>query len=549
MFTKVPDGIEQILLHGTPDQRKYVCFRDISLFARYYFSEHFIYRPPPYHFDFYGDVVNLINGELDEAMWQGYAESAKTSLAKIGVTYAICFAKALGSRAKRYINWDSYDKANAEAALFDIATTLQTNRKLIADFGQLYWKQKTETDLRESQKKSVASFITTNDVKLEAFSTQESTRGRVWRNRRPDWYIFDDFENNKTKVSYALTKKIKDHIDEARRGLGTTGAALYLCNYIVEDGVVDYIRRILQDNQRTVFRDIPVVLPDKSLAWPDKYVATDEEAFEINRSITNPRFRKISLETKERRLTSRVYQPEMMNNPGASGDYFFNRERIKELMEYCRPPMRDVGGLKIWSEYSPKHAFGIGVDTSEGKNLDANASMVINFSRRTPIIAATYQNNTIGPDIFGLEVKRHGELFGECIVGVESNNTGYATLGALKESGYPWLYVREVKNKTTGVMAKEYGLRMTSAVKYDILTSFRTAIEEGDLECWDLDFLKECYHYRLQDLEALHMEEGMTRHFDKLIAGAIAWEMRKWAKPTGTKEARHKSPQQEPWRP
>jgi hypothetical protein len=45
----------------------------------------------------------------------------------------------------------------------------------------------------------------------------------------------------------------------------------------------------------------------------------------------------------------------------------------------------------------------------------------------------------------------------------------------------------------------------------------------------DEALLWEMYYYRKQDLNAMKMEEGMTRHFDKLTALAIAWEMRKYA--------------------
>lgn len=546
MLKKLPDKVIEILTTGSPDQRKYVCFRDLGIFARYYFSEYFLHPPAPFHFDFYEDIDRIVKGELDEAAWIAFGESAKTTIAKIAVTWLICYADKLEDRAKRYINWDSYDKDNAEAALFDIATTLQTNRKLIADFGQLYWKQKTETDMRESQKKSVASFITSNNVKMEAFSTQESPRGRVWRARRPDLFVLDDIENNKTKVSYALTKKIKDHVDEVRRGLGATGAALYLGNYIVEDGVIDYVRGLIIGTGRGIVRDIPVMVQDEP-TWPGKYERWDRDAAIANRGILDRRRRKVSIEHKQRTLTDRVFQPEMMNNPGASGDYFFNRERIKELRLKAKNPVEEIAGLKIWSKFNAKYAFGIGADTSEGKGLDSNADVIINFTRRPAIVSATYESNLITPDLFAYELERHGKVYALPVLGVESNNTGYATLAMLQaeEIAYPFLYVREVKNRTTGKMAKEFGFRMTSAVKYDLFTSLKSAVEDGELEILDAALLDEAYHFRLLDLHALHMEEGMTRHFDKLTACAIAWEMRKWAKLPKDGDSKYQNPQQD----
>src|SRR3990167_6348806 len=133
MITRLSPKIMQIMKEGSREERLYICERELIYFAIYYFSEFFTFSIPYFQFQMYDDCKRLIAGELKESAWIMFRESAKTSIAKLFTTWCICYRK------KEYVNYDSYDKGNAEAALFDIAVWLQTNERLIADFGQLYF--------------------------------------------------------------------------------------------------------------------------------------------------------------------------------------------------------------------------------------------------------------------------------------------------------------------------------------------------------------------------------------------------------------------------
>jgi hypothetical protein len=176
---------------GSVENRKYICGKSFPYFAFYYFSEYFTYETPEFHWQFFDDCERLVAGELRDVLWMAFRESAKTSIAKMFVVWCICYKK------KNYIAWDSYDGTNAESALFDIVLALQTNKKIVADFGYLYKKKKhqktkeeQEEDAPEMKRGSV--FITTNKIKVECFTTQFSARGRLSGKSRPDLFIFDD---------------------------------------------------------------------------------------------------------------------------------------------------------------------------------------------------------------------------------------------------------------------------------------------------------------------------------------------------------------------
>jgi hypothetical protein len=115
-------------------------------------------------------------------------------------------------------------------------------------------------------------------------------------------------------------------------------------------------------------------------------------------------------------------------------------------------------------------------------------------------------------------------MYGECILAPEVNAVGFATLSVLKDI-YSNIYVRESKENIGETVTTKYGFRTTRGNKTDILYRLRTAVEDGDLLILDKDVLLEMKYYTKQHLRARGAEEGMTQHFDLLMATAIAWEM------------------------
>ena len=98
--------ITKFVKEGTKEQRVYACGKSFPHFAIYYFTDYFSYAPAEFHWDFYKDCQDIVDGKLKEVAWIAFRECAKTSLAKIFATWCILYEK------KRYINYDSYDKSN-----------------------------------------------------------------------------------------------------------------------------------------------------------------------------------------------------------------------------------------------------------------------------------------------------------------------------------------------------------------------------------------------------------------------------------------------------
>ena len=519
-------------------ERMYICEKEPLYFFIYYFSQYLTFPLADFHYDFFEDIKGLTDNRLDSVAWIAFRESAKSTISKLAlIVWAICFEK------KHYINVDSFMKENSEAFLFDVAIALQTNELILRDFGNLYFGDSRNQDGRKQSKvKRLNNFITENDIKLEAFSTQQSTRGRVYKYYRPDLYVIDDFETNKTKDSNLVTNSIISHIDELKSGLGVGGSVLYLGNYITESGSVAHIMKSLERQKgRAIIRNIPVVI-DGEPTWKGKYVLTDMEAKRIKRLIKKQKaeglpesLQPVSLEAKRRQLGDKVYETEMMNNPEKSGDLVFDRRVMQRLEGSCLDPIENISGLKIWEKYNPKHRYGIGADTSEGIGEDSNAYVVIDFSTTPARVVATFKDNKIAPDIFAYDLKRAGEMYGECIIAPEVNNTGFATLSVLKDI-YSNIYVRESKENIGETVTTKYGFRTTRGNKTDIIYRLRTAVEDGDLLILDKDLLLEMKYYTKQHLRVRGAEEGMTQHADLLISAAIAFEMEENARAKVTRK-------------
>lgn len=308
-----------VAITGTPAERTYLCGKDFSLFFCYYFSEYIKYPFAPFHFDFFDDVKNMMEGKYREVAWIGFRECAKTSFAKIYLTWLIVYKK------KMYINVDSYSTTNAERILFDVILNLQTNKLLISDFGHLY---NAKRDENETTQKRVNNFVTNNGVRVEAHSTGKSVRGRLHGNQRPDFLLLDDFETNDTKDSKLTTQSIIAHIDEFKSGLDSSANVLYLGNLITEHGSVSTLYDRAKTDYRLIVRQVDAET-NGNPTWPQKYTMTDVEADEKNKEITENKF--VSLEDKKRQLGSLVYSAEMMNQPVSEKSGIFKKEMFKYI--------------------------------------------------------------------------------------------------------------------------------------------------------------------------------------------------------------------------
>jgi phage terminase large subunit-like protein len=374
-------------IEGTKEERLFLCEHSFLLFAIYYFSKYFHYALAPYHYEMSKDLEDLLKQDIREVAWIMYRESGKTSFAKLFVVWCIAYKK------KRYLNIDAFDRENAERILFDVAFELTDNKRLLADFPPLFSRKRAVDEIKQNR---INNFVTENGIRVEAHSTQESMRGRVHLDQRPDLLICDDIETNKTKDSEAYTKQVRDHLSEALAGMSTDGNIIYLGNYLTEFGNIQALIDRAETDKKLRIRNVPVVI-DGRPAWPAKYAMTDAEAEGTN---------KVSLEDKQRQLGSYVYSYEMLNQPVDEAMAEFKKDFVQYETEDFIKNHNTNCYVTIDSAVSEKESAdytGVTINRITSENKWYIKTYRLKINSKELIDHLFYLHQTLRPDFIGLE--------------------------------------------------------------------------------------------------------------------------------------------------
>ena len=214
----------------------------------------------------------------------------------------------------------------------------------------------------------------------------------------------------------------------------------------------------------------------------------------------------------------------------SSGDRFFDPSVVTNLR--TEVPKQVIGNWRYYGDYQPGHRFAGGSDVSEGVGRHNSTIAVIDFDARLeidgkvgqkPKVVALFVDNRIAPDLLAHEVKSGGQRYGNCLMAIERNNHGWATLTAIKP-----IYFNLYKDEND-----KLGWQTNLASKPRMLHELRTGLHEGLLDISDEGLKQEILSYPSIDLNIANVdEEDETQgHYDRVIALAIAWQMRGMAQP------------------
>lgn len=463
-----------------------------NLWARYFFPKFFKSTDAPFHKDIDINNIRAYKGDIRSFVNIVFRGGAKTTRTKLFFAYAICCDK---EHSRRYLKILSKDPKNATQSTTDIYNMLIDHR-LSAIFPEIFKKTP------EKREETMGSFTTATGVKLTAGSVGTDQRGQLQDESRPDFIWFDDFETRKTLRSAVETKAIWDNMEEARTGLSKNGASIYTCNYVSERGNVHKL--VEKKSDYNIVLIVPII-EENTPTW-DRY--TVEEIKQIKHDADD-------------------FEGEYLCKPSASKDVFFDRESIDKQEK--KEPVKEVNGFKMFYDFDPSHRYGSGHDIAGGVGLDSSTSVVIDFDTVPARVVGTYRNNLIKPDALGDEIYRQGEYFNYPLCAPEINNHGHATVGRLKQL-YPLykLFRREDKDtKVEEETKKEYGWHTNALTKPKMLSSLAKAIEDGLIALSDEELIAEARSYTRNDLMEKEPDARLTtRHFDLLMACAIAWQLK-----------------------
>lgn len=463
-----------------------------ELFCHLFFGRYFTSDGAPFHDDFIEHMRASYYGD-NRYLNLGFRGCAKTSYTKLFITFALLNDY---QRTRKYIKVMTRNLGNAKQIVTDVYNNCISLKPM---YGDIFLK---EGDKKREE--TMGAFTTVDQRKLLAGTIGITQRGHLQDAYRPDWIVFDDVEDRESIQSLAQTEATINRIDEAIAGLSADGSWMCNGNYISEEGVIQWFL-----NKPGIIVDkITIADEDGEPTWPERY---DKKKIE-----------QIKGEAED-------FYGEYMCDPSRADTALFDRARVDADMDAAKQASMESAGVKYWDTYQPHHKYAIGADTSEGIGKDANTFALWDFGTFPDDVGrlvGTYYNNRIPPDLFGHELVRVGREFGNCLIAPEANNTGHATIAAMR--GYPNIYM-EVKEESRSIKRTErYGWRTTRKSKPQMLFDFRKDYNDGKIKIYDKNVLKDMRSYTTSDLT--DTQYGLvTRHFDLLMAVVIGWQMRKHA--------------------
>lgn len=461
-----------------------------SLWVRYFFAKYISSEDAPFHrlHDLYN--IQAYKGTILSFTNIAFRGAAKTSRTKL--FFAFIVANDIG-RYRKYLKVLSEDDTNSKQIVTDVYNML-ISKKMRDIYPEIF--EKTENKKREE---TMQSFTTSTGVKMISGTVGTNHRGALQEEARPDLIWFDDFENRKTLNSSKITLNVWGSMEEARTSLSKNGSCIYTCNYVSELGNV---HKLVERKSNKHIVEITPILKDGKPTW-DRY--TVEEIEQMKQDDDD-------------------FEGERMCEPSAAKDILFDRQQLNRMEE--KEPERVTAGFKIFHDFEPTHRYASGHDVGGGVGLDSSTSVFIDFDTFPARVVATFKSNTIKPEAFGDEVFRQHDMFGRPLCAVE-RNYGDGCIVKLKLLGAD-LYKMEPKGtKVDPSRPTEYGWHTNSLTKPNMIFALAKAVEDGLIELSDPDLIAECKSYTRNDLIENHRDPRLsTRHFDLLIAAAIAWQMK-----------------------
>jgi len=460
-----------------------------NLWSKYSFPKYFTCKDAEFHKDIDAYNIQTYKGQLKSFTDIAFRGASKTSRTKLFIAFVVLNDE---DHLRKYIKILSADLTNSKQIVTDVYNMLISCDDLYPDTFQKSNLKREET---------MSSFTTHTGVKLIADTVGTEQRGALQNEARPDWIIFEDIETRKTLRSAVVTKAIWDNIEEARTSLSKDGSFIANCNYISERGNVHKL--VLKGNEQNKVLIIPII-ENGQPTWKERFTLED---------------------IAQMKMDDDDFEGERLCKPSAGQDILFNREKLDLMV--AQKPIEIKANFKIFHKFNPSHRTASGHDVAGGVGLDSSTSVFIDFDVIPARVAATYKDNTIKPDIFGYEIKRQSDLFGGSLTAIEKNNHGHTTIAICKQQEVNQFYTQGKDTVINGTEPREYGWHTNQLTKPKMLFALAKAIDDGLLLLEDIDLINEAKGYSRDDLLDRDIDPRLTtRHFDLLIACAIAWQMK-----------------------
>lgn len=311
----------------------------------YYFPNYCTSPFAPFHLRFIKKVCTTERGII-AAKWS-------RSLAKSAVVMMLTWIETQRGKAKCVI-YGSYNEDTAAALLKPLKINLESNRRIINDFGPQRGAVWTDDE-----------FITNNGVAFYAFGSGQSPRGIRNEAHRPDFIVIDDLDNREQSLNPERVKKAADWVFQDLIPTFSTkgGRVVAVSNVYAKDMAflriadkADYVEQVdlltqtktidnaqikqlstkletASQNERVIIEEaIRYLSEGYQSSWPDNFDVLD------------------AVWKMDKAENMRRAQAEYFNNPISEGSVFTNAM----LQDAKLPPLKQYSCLEVYIDPSWK---------------------------------------------------------------------------------------------------------------------------------------------------------------------------------------------------
>lgn len=263
----------------------------IDEFAQYYLSDHLKSEIGWLHYEWY----EILHGTKDIALACPREHAKSTIFVLIYVLFCILYLR------RKFIVIISDTKDQAETLLGGVVEELETNKRIINDFGKIagYVPPKAE----EKEKWTTSDIVTTSGVKVIARGWKAKLRGLKKRSERPDLIILDDVENDEQVESDIQRKKLSKIFNKSIMNLGSQDT-----RFIIIGTILHY------DSLLNNLIEKP----------PEGFLARRYKAITNNKPIWSEWWSMLRLIKRRARIGTLAFEQEFQNNPMDEGQKIFN---------------------------------------------------------------------------------------------------------------------------------------------------------------------------------------------------------------------------------
>ena len=202
-------------------------FKNIDLFAKYFFREYITAKSPDFHQEIYDFMLEPTDGAL--AAPRGHAKS--TTVGLIFLSYCIAY------KLEPYIVYVSSNHSKTVQFLDPIRSEFKFNNRLHQVYGDM-----SISSVKDEQGKDREDCFDVNGIRVEAVSFEKNLRGFKYRANRPTLIILDDIEDDQRvlnpdlryKDANKLNKIIIPSLDPERGRIKMIGTILHWDSLLIK---------------------------------------------------------------------------------------------------------------------------------------------------------------------------------------------------------------------------------------------------------------------------------------------------------------------------